>query len=253
MVQQPHYGQHVFMRQMTWRKHTEWPLLLAALVLLITYSIEVIGNLSGRRAQILDVVIWVTWALFIIDYAANLVLAERRMRWFVRNLHEVVILALPVLRPLRLLRLIILLRLMQRFTSHALRGRVVIYVIGSAVLLTYLGALAVLDAEQNVAGSNIRTFGDALWWALVTITTVGYGDHYPITLVGRLVAAGLMIGGIAVIGVIAAALTSWLVDQVGVRTSIETREVEEPLRRKLQTMEAKLDRLTALLDRDSEG
>ena len=241
------------MRQMTWRKHTEWPLLFAALILLVAYSIEVIGNLSGRRAQILDVVIWVTWALFIIDYVVNLVLAERRMRWFVRNLHEVVILALPVLRPLRLLRLIILLRLMQRFTSHALRGRVVVYVIGSAVLLTYLGALAVLDAEQNVAGSNIQNFGDALWWALVTITTVGYGDHYPITLVGRLVAAGLMIGGIAVIGVIAAALASWLVDQVGVRTAIETREVEEPLRRKLETMEAKLDRLTALLDRESEG
>lgn len=235
---------------MTWRKHTEWPLLLAALVLLVAYSVEVIGNFSGRSAQVLDAVIWATWALFIIDYLVNLVLAERRMRWFVRNLHEVVILALPVLRPLRLLRLITLLRQMERFAGHALRGRVVIYVIGSAVLLTYVGALAALDAEQNVAGSNIRNFGDALWWSLVTITTVGYGDHYPVTLVGRLVAAGLMIGGIAVIGVIAASLAAWLVDQVGTRAAVETREVEEPLLRKLDEMQSKLDRLTALLDPD---
>jgi voltage-gated potassium channel len=235
---------------MTWRKRTEWPLLLAALILLVAYSIEVIGNLSGTKAQILDAVIWVTWALFIIDYVVNLVLAERRLRWFVRNLHELVILTLPVLRPLRLLRLIMLLRLMERFGSRALRGRVVVYVIGSAVLLTYVGALAVLDAEQNVPGSNIRNFGDALWWALVTITTVGYGDHYPVTLVGRLVAAGLMIGGIAVIGVVAAALASWLVDQVGSRAAAETRDAEEPLQRKLDAMESKLDRLTALLEQE---
>lgn len=239
-----------FMKQLTWRKRTEWPLLLAALIFVVTYSIEVIGNFSGRRAQILDAVIWVTWTLFIIDYIVNLVLAEQRLRWFVRNLHEVVILVLPVLRPLRLLRLIVLLRLMGRFGSHALRGRIAVYVIGSAVLLTYVGALAVLDAEQNVPGSNIRNFGDALWWALVTITTVGYGDHYPITLVGRVVAVGLMIGGISVIGVIAASLASWLVDQVGSRAASEARDAEEPLQRKLDAMEAKLDHLTALWERD---
>ena len=79
--------------------------------------------------------IWVTWALFTIDYLVKLVLPERRMRWSVRNLHEVVILALPVLRPLRLLRLMTLLRQMERFAGHALRGRVIIYVTGSAVLL----------------------------------------------------------------------------------------------------------------------
>ena len=253
MVRQPFGGQHVSMRQLTWRKHTEWPLLLAALILLVAYSVEVIGNVSGPKAQILDAVIWAAWALFIIDYVVNLLLAERRLRWFVRNLHELAILVLPVLRPLRLLRLLVLLRMMERFGSHALRGRVVMYVISSAVLLTYVGALAALDAEQDVPGSNIRNFGDSLWWALVTITTVGYGDHYPVTLVGRLIAAGLMVGGIAVIGVVAAALASWLVVQVGERAAVETRDAEEPLQRKLDTMEAKLDRVTSLLEQGGQS
>ena len=235
------------MKQMTWRKYAEWPLFVAALALLVAYSVEVIGNISGTRALALDSVIWASWGLFILDYVVNLVLAERRLRWFVRNLHEVAILALPVLRPLRLLRLIILLRRMQNLAGHALRGRVIIYVGGSAVLLTYLGALAVLDAEQNVAGSNIRNFGDALWWSAVTITSVGYGDHYPITLVGRLVAVSLMVGGIAVLGLITATLASWLIDQVGTRAAHDTREAEAPLRRQLVEMETKLDRLEALL------
>jgi voltage-gated potassium channel len=240
------------MKQTTWRKYSEWPLLLAALVFLVAYAVEVIGNVSGRRALLLDEIIWTTWGLFILDYVVNLVLAERRLRWFARNLHEVVILALPVLRPLRLLRLLTVLRQMQHFAGHALRGRVVVYVLGSAVLLTFVGALAVLDAEQNVAGSNIRNFGDALWWSTVTITTVGYGDHYPITLVGRLVAVALMIGGIAVLGVITAALAAWLVDQVGTRTAAETREIEAPLRREIAEMSAKLDRLTGMLDPDNQ-
>jgi voltage-gated potassium channel len=239
------------MKQATWRKYTEWPLLLAALVFLVAYSVEVIGNVSGHRALLLDEIIWTTWGLFIVDYVVNLVLAERRLHWFVRNLHEVVILALPALRPLRLLRLFTLLRQMQHFAGHALRGRVVVYVLGSAVLLTFVGALAVLDAEQDVAGSNIRNFGDALWWSASTITTVGYGDHYPITLIGRLVAVALMIGGIAVLGVITAALASWLIEQVGARTAADTREIEAPLRREIAEITAKLDRLTALLEPDN--
>jgi Ion channel len=57
-------------------------------------------------------------------------------------------------------------------------------------------------------------FGDAIWWAVTTMTTVGYGDHYPITAGGRLVAFGLMIGGIALLGTVTATLASWLIETV---------------------------------------
>jgi len=223
-------------------------MLAAALIFLVAYSIEVIGNLSAKQSRVYDYVIWGAWVLFIIDYIANLILAERRLHWFVRNLHEVAILALPALRPLRLLRLIGLVRLMQRFAGRAFRGRVVAYVLGAAVLLTYIGALAVLDAEQDVPGSNIRNFGDAIWWSAVTITTVGYGDHFPITLIGRLVAVGLMIGGIAVLGVVTAALASWLVEQVGNQTSKATHDAEADTKAELARVTAQLDQVAALLE-----
>jgi voltage-gated potassium channel len=121
-------------------------------------------------------------------------------------------------------------------------------VIGSAILLTYIGALASLDAEQNTAGSNIRNFGDALWWAIVTITTVGYGDHYPITLLGRAVAVGLMIGGITLLGVITAALASWLIEQVGARTEADIQDSDASIRAELAEMSTKIDKLTSLVE-----
>ena len=232
------------MTQAVWRKYSEWPLLAAAVIFLVAYSIEVIANLSERQSALLDSVIWVTWALFIIDYIVNLALAERRWRWFTRNLFELVILALPFLRPLRLIRLLALLKLMQNVAGHAFRGRVVAYVLASALLLTYVGALAELDAEQNAPGSNIHTFGDALWWSTVTIATVGYGDHYPVTFIGRMVAVGLMIGGIALLGVITAALASWLIEQV----AKQTENAEEKLEKQLAEVNERLDKLTVLLE-----
>ena len=77
-----------------------------------------------------------------------------------------------------------------------------------------LGSIAVLDAEQDAEGANITTYGDALWWAMTTVTTVGYGDHFPVTFEGRLIAAVLMLVGIALVGVVTAALAAWLVESI---------------------------------------
>ncbi|MEO7016724.1 MAG: ion channel [Leifsonia sp.] len=228
------------MRQTRWRRLTELPLLGIAAIFLAAYSTEVIGDIPDKHAGLLDTVIWVTWVLFTIDYLVMVVLAEWRAHWFVRNLHELAILALPVLRPLRLLRLLVVVQVLHRFAGATLRGRVLTYVLGSAILLTYVGAIAVLDAEENAPGSNIRNVGDALWWAIVTITTVGYGDHYPVTAIGRLVAVGLMVGGVAVIGVVTASVASWLVEQVRTNTAREVQSSDPRL-------EAQIAELTALL------
>lgn len=236
------------MTQQTWQKYADIPLLVASIVFLVAYSIQVIADLADRHAVVLNALIWVVWGVFLVDYVANLVLAPNRGRWFVRNLYQVVILALPVLRPLRLLRLLTLLRVMQHIGLRALRGRIITYAVGSALLVTYIGALGVLDAEQNARGSNIRGIGDALWWAVTTITTVGYGDHYPVTLAGRLIAVGLMISGIVILGVVTASFASWLIEQVGKAAAAETRETEEPLRRELAELTATIERLRASVD-----
>jgi voltage-gated potassium channel len=91
---------------------------------LAAYSAQVVLDLPPDQNNALDTVVWITWGIFGADYLANLVLAENRRRWFVRNTHELVILSLPVLRPLRLLRLVTLLKVLHRTADRSLRGRV---------------------------------------------------------------------------------------------------------------------------------
>jgi voltage-gated potassium channel len=198
------------MTQTHWRKLTEWPLAIAAVVFLVAYSYEVIAEPNGKGAE---VVIAATWLVFLIDYVVNLVLAKQRRRWFSTHLLDLAIVVLPMLRPLRLLRLVTLLAILNRTAGASFRGRVVIYAAGASTLLVYIAGLAVLDAERGGDGS-IRTLGNALWWAFVTITTVGYGDYFPVTPTGQFVAVGVMIGGIALIGVVTATLASWIVERV---------------------------------------
>ena len=104
--------------------------------------------------------------------------------------------------------------MLNRRAQTGLRGRVAIYVAGGASLLGFVAALAVLDVERSSPDANINDFGDAIWWAVTTMTTVGYGDHYPVTSIGRAVGFGLMLGGIALLGTVTATLASWLVESV---------------------------------------
>jgi voltage-gated potassium channel len=78
----------------------------------------------------------------------------------------------------------------------------------AALATLILGAWMVLLFEENAKGSNIHTYPNALWWAIVTVTTVGYGDRYPVTAGGRIVAAVLMLVGIGLIGVLTATVAS---------------------------------------------
>ncbi len=116
---------------------------------------------------------------------------------------------------------------LQRAVGTAFRGRLVIYVVSSATLLVFIAALAELDAEQNARGANIRSFGNAVWWACVTIASVGYGDYYPVTPTGKIVAVGLMVAGLALLGSVTALLASWFIEQINRnRVEEEVAEVE---------------------------
>jgi len=196
-----------------WQRATEWPLIIVSVLFLAAYSVQVLGS-GGALGEVANWFIAVTWGLFLADYVMSLVLAPRRAAWFFRHLHELVIVLLPMLRPLRLLRLVTIVGVLQRVAGNALRGRVVTYVVASSGLLVSIGALAMYDAEKGAPEASIRSFADALWWAVVTITTVGYGDFAPVTGLGRVIAFGLMLGGIALLGIVTATLASWLVDRV---------------------------------------
>ena len=197
-----------------WEKTAEWPLAAIAVVFLTSYSIDVLAQPHGLEAHVVWTVGAVTYLVFAIDYVARLSLAPRRWRWFVRHLFDLAIVTLPLLRPLRLLRLVILIAALNRAVGDAIRGRVILYTASGAALLIYVAALAVLEAERHAAHASIKTFGDAVWWAIATVTTIGYSDLAPVTPTGRVVAVLLMIGGISLIGAVTATLASWLIQRV---------------------------------------
>ena len=178
------------MTEKRWTHLTEWPLIAAAFAFLVAYGWMVLAGPVGGAAVVTNLVLWVTWLLFVVDFVVRLLLAEPRGPWLVRHLYEVVVIALPPLRPLRLLRLVTLLGARHRSVGTAVRGQVIAYAAGWTAVLLVVSSLAVLDAERGAPGGSIETYGEALWWAAVTVTSVGYGDFSPVTPAGRVIAVG---------------------------------------------------------------
>ena len=228
-----------------WRRRAEWPLTVAAVAFLVSYSVEVLVPGLSRGVRLgLRAVDLLTWALFVVDYVVQVALAPHRRRYVLRHVPDLLVVLLPLLRPLRLLRLLVLLRYLDRGAIRTLQGRVAAYVVLATVLVLYSGTLAGLDAERDAPGSTITTFGTALWWALTTITTVGYGDVYPVTTQGRVVAGVLMVAGVALLGAVTATLSSTLVARVTAGGPRATEGVAPTA----DDLEAEVARLTALLD-----
>ena len=198
-----------------WERRAELPLLLLAGAFLVAYAWPVLDpRLDPTVLEWLDALSWTVWGAFAVDFAVRITLADDRPSYAARHWYDVALIALPMLRPLRLLRLLAFARILNRTAVGGLANRVTTYVIGAALMSVALGAIAILDAEQDAPHANITTFGDALWWATTTVTTVGYGDRYPVTTTGRFVAVALMMMGIALVGAVTAAVASWFVAHV---------------------------------------
>jgi voltage-gated potassium channel len=150
------------------------------------------------------------------------------------------------MRPLRLLSLAVVIDVLQRAVGHTIRGKVIAYTVCGAVVLIYAGSLAILEAERGRPGATITSFGNALWWAITTVTTVGYGDLSPVTTMGRVVAVALMIGGITLVGTVTATLASWIVQRV----AEEDTASEAVTRAQIDELRDEVRRLSNLLTED---
>ncbi|AGP30332.1 potassium channel family protein [Corynebacterium terpenotabidum] len=211
-----------------WERYTEWPLLGVALLFFGAYALEIVDRTDPRITSFAEIVLRATWAIFAVDYLVRLSLAQHRTRWFTRHLLDLMIVVLPMFRPLRLMRFVTVIALVQRSTGTMLRGRVIAYTVGSASLTVLVAALAVLDAEEGQG--TIDTFGQSLWWAFSTMTTVGYGDYAPVTGRGRIIATVLMIGGITIIGAVTGTLSSWIVERVAEKNERAERVTAKQVR-----------------------
>ncbi|GAB3686124.1 potassium channel family protein [Angustibacter aerolatus] len=233
-------------RRERWEDHADGPLVGAAVAFLAAYAWPILQpDLPGWGRTACHVVTVLVWVAFAVDLAVRVSLSDDRLRFLRRNWVDVVTLALPMLRPLRALRVVVALSVLGRRGGAFARGRVVASVVATVAVVGFVAALAVLDAERGRPGANIEGFADASWWAVTTVTTVGYGDRFPVTAAGRAVAVGLMVTGIALVGVVTAALASWFVDRLSEVQAAEDRTGDQmdelaaevrALRREVQAM-----------------
>ena len=113
----------------------EWPLTIAALVFFAAYALEILAGLTGSYELLAEAIIWVAWGVFVVDYFARFTITENRWKWFTHHLLDLAIVVLPMLRPLRLMRFLTFIAIIQRGAGGLIRGRVVLFTIGSTILV----------------------------------------------------------------------------------------------------------------------
>jgi voltage-gated potassium channel len=194
------------------KKVWDWTLTSLAISFLFAYSYPAFNEVINDSTQVkLELVQWVSWIAFALDLLFGVVRSQNKALYLKKHPLEILAVALPFLRPLRLLRFVSFGTLIFERVNMGKSIGISVKVIATALFLTYLAGIEITMAERGQPGSTINNVGDGFWWAITTLTTVGYGDIYPTTTEGRVIAVGLMISGICVLGVISATVAAWFV------------------------------------------
>lgn len=204
-------------RRAQWEARTAGPLATLGLVFLGTYAAIVLGEgAPDWLHRALLAVLLATWTCFLVDIVVRIALTPkgRRLRFVLTHPLDVLSVALPVFRALRVVVLLRQISFFRGRSGDAFRARVVISALVYVVVFVVFIALAALHVERDAPGATIVSFGDAIWWACVTIATVGYGDTYPVTGLGRFYAVLLMIGGVAIVGTASATVVSLFTERL---------------------------------------
>jgi voltage-gated potassium channel len=147
----------------------------------------------------------IVWACFAVDYIARLLLSVGKARFVRTHKSDLLMVLLSMLRLLRIF--LVLRRSLGSVSTEKIAGSIVSLVVAAV----FVSAFLMWRVEYNAPGATITTFRYALWWAVVTTTTVGYGDYTPVTLPGRVIATAVMIAGIGLIGTVSATVAAWFV------------------------------------------
>jgi voltage-gated potassium channel len=233
-------------------RQTAWPMLVLSVAIIPLLLVPWLLELSpGTEAMFLGID-WIIWALFAAEYLVRLYLAPGKWLFVRSNLIDLAVVLVPFLRPLRVARSVRMLRLLRLAVLGTLFGRALKtatavlrranlgYTLLIVTVVTIGAGLLVAELERGSSDADIRTPAEGLWWAITTVTTVGYGDGVPVTPAGRAVAVVLMLVGVGVFGLLAAALASFLIER-GPRSDqkVSTADLHEIISR--------LDRLERML------
>jgi voltage-gated potassium channel len=187
-------------------------LTLLAVVFLVAYSYPAfVSQVSPGIQNLIDIVQWICWGAFVLDLMFGIFNAQSKKEYLLKHPLEIASSLLPFLRPLRLMRVISFGGLAIQKVAIGRQFAITLKVAITTLFVAYISAVQITISERIVEGSNIKNFGDGLWWAMTTVTTVGYGDKFPVTTEGRILAVALMIMGISLVGVITASVAAWFV------------------------------------------
>jgi len=190
---------------------TRYPMALLGIAWLVIAIIILTTELNGSASSLLVTTLFVLWAILLVEYIVRLVITPDRRGYVKRRWVEPATVVMPPFQGWHIVgmeKMTLLVHEAVLRIQAILRHHSLFRVLIAAAATLFMGAWAVLLFEENAKNSNIHNYPDALWWAIVTVTTVGYGDRYPVTGGGRTVAVILMLVGIGLIGVLTATVAS---------------------------------------------
>lgn len=238
-----------------WSKRTETPLLVLAAAFLVLLLLPLFVSITPSESRIVTAASIAIWAVFALDYIARLSLALDRWHFVRTHVLDLIVVVLPMLRPLRALRIVRVLRLgsvatlAHKRVTQSHHARVTVHFVSAAIVALLVAGVAIREAERGSPEANIHSLADGLWWAATTVTTVGYGDRFPTTTLGRLIALALMLVGVALLGVITAAIATFFVDRLQ-SVNEELAATEERTDATLEDVLAELRAIRIRLDGD---
>jgi voltage-gated potassium channel len=195
---------------------TKFPMALLGIAWLVLAVIVLTTDIDGSASEVLVGSLFVLWVIMLTEYLVRLVITPDTPGYVKRRWVEPATVVLPPLQGWHLVgieKMSLLVHEAELRTEAILKHHSLFRVLIAVAATLFLGAWLVLLFEENAKGSNIHDYPDSLWWAIVTVTTVGYGDRFPVTEGGRVVAVVLMLVGIGLIGVLTATVASVFVKE----------------------------------------
>ena len=221
----------------------KYPMALLGIVWLVIAVIVLTTDLSGSASILLVGILFVLWAVLLVEYLVRLVVTPDRRGYLKRRWVEPATVVVPPLQGWHLVgieKMSLIVHEGELRVEAILKHHGLFRVLIAAAATLFLGAWLVLLFEKNAKGSNIHDYPDALWWAIVTVTTVGYGDRYPVSEGGRAVAVVLMLVGIGLIGVLTATVASVFIKEHSDANRDEVRKGHADLGQQLSVISDRL-------------